>query len=119
MLFKKNDKIAIVVKQKTHNGFVNDKDYFNRYGEMREGSKFLVSKNILVYWDTQAENFRSFNLSNIVSITNLSRTPLEVNKKEKEKIEREKKKGVNCLSCNATLQHDYRNKFDSNYCGDC
>jgi hypothetical protein len=25
MLFKRNDKIAIVVKPKTHNGFVNDK----------------------------------------------------------------------------------------------
>ena len=107
MLFKKNDKIAIIVKPKTHNGFVNDKDYFNRYGEMREGSKFLVSKNILVYWDTQAENFRSFNLSNIVSITNLSRTPLEVNKKEKEKIEREKRKVLIVFlvmrPCNTTI----------------
>ena len=79
----------------------------------------LVSLVLLSCYNTQKDNFRSFNLSNIVSITNLSRTPLEVNKKEKEKIEREKKKGVNCLSCNATLQHDYRNKFDSNYCGDC
>ena len=80
---------------------------------------FLVSKNILVYWDTQADDFRSFNISNIVSITNLSRTPLEVNKKEKEKIEREKKKGVYCLRCDTSLTTDYRNKFDSNYCGDC
>ena len=119
MLFKKDDKIAIVVKPKTHNGFVNDKDYFNRYGEMREGSKLLVSKNIITYWDSQADDWRRFNLSDIVSITNLSRTPLEVNKKEKEKIEREKKKGVNCLRCDTTLQTDYRNKFDSNYCGDC
>ena len=125
MLFKKNDKIAIVVKPKTHNGFVNDKDYFNRYGEMREGSKLLVSKNTITFWDTQAEEndkgekWRCFNLSDIVSITNLSRTPLEVNKKEKEKIEREKKKGVNCLRCDTSLTTDYRNKFDSNYCGDC
>ena len=119
MLFKRNDKIAIVVKPKTHNGFVNQNDYYNRYGDFREGSKFLVSKNILVYWDTQAENFRSFNLSNIVSITNLSRTPLEINKKEKEKIEREKKKGYKCLRCDTLLTTDYRNKFDSNYCGDC
>tara|TARA_B100000519_G_scaffold193361_1_gene195892 strand:- start:557 stop:934 length:378 start_codon:yes stop_codon:yes gene_type:complete len=125
MLFKKNDKIAIVVKPKTHNGFVNDKDYFNRYGEMREGSKLLVSKNTITFWDTQAEEndkgekWRCFNLSDIVSITNLSRTPLELNKKEKEKIEREKKKGYKCLSCDTTLQTDYRNKFDSNYCGDC
>ena len=119
MLFKRNDKIAIVVKPKTHNGFINQNDYFNRYGDFREGSKFLVSKNTTTYWDTQAENFRCFNLSNIVSITNLSRTPLEINKKEKEKIEREKKKGYNCLRCNTTLQTDYRNKFDSNYCGDC
>ena len=79
----------------------------------------LNKENIIVYFDTQAENFRSFNLNNIVSITNLSRTPLEINKKEKEKIEREKKKGYNCLRCNTTLQTDYRNKFDSNYCGDC
>jgi hypothetical protein len=119
MLFKKNDKIAIVVKPKTHNGFVNQNDYYNRYGDFREGSKFLVSKNILVYWDTQADDWRSFNISNIVSITNLSRTPLEVNKKEKEKIEREKKKGVYCLRCDTSLTTDYRNKFDSNYCGDC
>ena len=119
MLFKRNDKIAIVVKPKTHNGFINQNDYFNRYGDFREGSKFLVSKNTITFFDTQKDKFRRFNLSDIVSITNLSRTPLEVNKKEKEKIEREKKTGVNCLSCNATLQHDYRNKFDSNYCGDC
>ena len=125
MLFKKNDKIAIVVKPKTHNGFINDKDYFNRYGEMREGSKLLVSKNTITFWDTQAEEndkgekWRCFNLSDIVSITNLSRTPLELNKKEKEKIERENKKGYKCLSCDTTLKTDYRNKFDSNYCGDC
>jgi len=97
MLFKKNDKIAIVVKPKTHNGFINQNDYFNRYGDFREGSKFLVSKNAITFWDTQKESFRCFNLSDVVSITNLSRTPLEVNKKEKEKIEREKKKGYNCL----------------------
>ena len=125
MLFKKNDKIAIVVKPKTHNGFINDKDYFNRYGEMREGSKLLVSKNTITFWDTQAEEndkgekWRCFNLSDIVSITNLSRTPLELNKKEKEKQERENKKGYKCLSCDTTLKTDYRNKFDSNYCGDC
>ena len=118
MLFKRNDKIAIVVKPKTHNGFINDKDYFNRYGDFREGRSFSFLKTI-TYWDTQAENFRCFNLSNIVSITNLSRTPLEVNIKEKEKMEREKKKGYKCLSCDTTLQTDYRNKFDSNYCGDC
>jgi hypothetical protein len=82
MLFKRNDKIAIVVKPKTHNGFINQNDYFNRYGDFREGSKFLVSKNTITYWDTQADNWRCFNLSNIVSITNLSRTPLEINKKE-------------------------------------
>ena len=119
MLFKRNDKIAIVVKPKTHNGFVNDKDYFNRYGEMREGSKLLVSKNIITYWDSQADDWRRFNLSDIVSITNLSRTPLEINKKEKEKQEREKKKGYKCLRCDTRLTTDYRNKFDSNYCGDC
>ena len=36
MLFKRNDKIAIVVKPKTHNGEINEKDYFTRYGEMRD-----------------------------------------------------------------------------------
>ena len=40
MLFKKDDKIAIVVKPKTHNGFINQNDYFNRYGQMKEGSSF-------------------------------------------------------------------------------
>ena len=119
MLFKRNDKIAIVVKPKTHNGEVNEKDYFTRYGEMRKDSKFLVSKNIITYWDTQADNFRRFNLSDIVSITNLSRTPLEINKKEQEKKEREKMKGINCLKCKAILTTDYRNKFNDNYCGDC
>ena len=119
MLFKRNDKIAIVVKPKTHEGLPNEKDYFTRYGEMRKDSKFLVSKNIITFWDTQKDLFRSFNLSDVVSITNLSRTPLEINKKEKEKIEREKKKGVNCLRCDTSLTTDYRNKFDSNYCGDC
>ena len=119
MLFKRNDKIAIVVKPKTHEGLTNEKDYFTRYGEMRKDSKFLVSKNIITFWDTQKDDWRCFNLSDIVSITNLSRTPLEVNKKEKEKIEREKKKGVNCLRCDTSLTTDYRNKFDSNYCGDC
>ena len=119
MLFKRNDKIAIVVKPKTHNGEVNEKDYFTRYGEMRKDSKFLVSKNIITFWDTQKDLFRSFNLSDVVSITNLSRTPLEINKKEQEKKEREKLKGINCLKCKAILTMDYRNKFDSNYCGDC
>ena len=119
MLFKRNDKIAIVVKPKTHNGELNEKDYFTRYGEMRKDSKFLVSKNIITFWDTQKDNFRSFNLSDVVSITNLSRTPLEINKKEKEKQEREKKKCYKCLSCDTTLTMDYRNKFDDNYCGDC
>ena len=47
MLFKRNDKIAIVVKPKTHEGLTNEKDYFTRYGEMRKDSKFLVSKNII------------------------------------------------------------------------
>ena len=94
MLFKRNDKIAIVVKPKTHNGEINEKDYFTRYGEMRKDCKFLVSKNILTFWDTQKDNFRSFNLSDVVSITNLSRTPLEINKKEKEKQEREKMKKI-------------------------
>ena len=28
MLFKNNDKVAIVVKPKTHNGEINSKDYF-------------------------------------------------------------------------------------------
>ena len=119
MLFKRNDKIAIVVKPKTHNGEVNEKDYFTRYGDMREGSKFLVSKNIITYWDTQAKNWRRYNLSDCVSLTNITRTPLEINRIEREKMEREKKKGFNCLSCNAILNIDYRNKWDKNYCGDC
>lgn len=119
MLFKRNDKIAIVVKPKTHNGEINEKDYYTRYGEMREKSKFLVSKNIITFWDTQKDNFRSFNLSDVVSITNLSRTPLEINKKEKEKQEREKMKGYNCLSCKTRLRPDYLNKWNDNYCGDC
>jgi len=79
----------------------------------------LVSKNIITYWDSQADDWRRFNLSDIVSITNLSRTPLEINKKEKEKQEREKKKGYKCLSCDTILKSDYRNKFNDNYCGDC
>ena len=111
MLFKRNDKIAIVVKPKTHNGEINEKDYFTRYGEMRKDSKFLVSKNIITFWDTQKDNFRSFNLSDVVSITNLSRTPLEINKKEKEKQEREKMKGINCLSCKTRLRPDYLNQL--------
>ena len=119
MLFKRNDKIAIVVKPKTHEGLTNEKDYFTRYGEMRKDSKFLVSKNIITFWDTQKDSFRSFNLSDVVSITNLSRTPLEINKKEKEKQEKEKMKGINCLSCKTRLRHDYLNKWDNNYCGDC
>ena len=96
MLYKRNDKIAIVVKPKTHEGLTNEKDYFTRYGEMKKGSKFLVSKNIITFWDTQAkenakgEKWRCFNLSDVVSITNLSRTPLEINKKELEKKERER-----------------------------
>ena len=66
MLFKRNDKIAIVVKPKTHEGLPNEKDYFTRYGEMRKDSKFLVSKNIITFWDTQKDSFRSFNLSDVV-----------------------------------------------------
>jgi|TARA_R110000824_G_scaffold153195_2_gene324755 hypothetical protein len=119
MLFKNNDKVAIVVKPKTHNGEINSKDYFTRYGDMRKGSKFLVSKNIITYWDKQADNFRRFNLSDVVSITNISRTPLEVNKVDAEKKERERLKGVFCLSCKSPLTVDYRNPHNDNYCGGC
>ena len=49
MLFKRNDKIAIVVKPKTHEGLTNEKDYFTRYGEFREKSKFLVSKTLSLF----------------------------------------------------------------------
>ena len=106
MLFKRNDKIAIVVKPKTHEGLTNEKDYFTRYGEMRKDSKFLVSKNIITFWDTQKDNFRSFNLSDVVSITNLSRTPLEINKKEQEN----KNKKVNKIE---NEYHVFREEFAS------
>ena len=119
MLFKRNDKIAIVVKPKTHEGLTNEKDYFTRYGEMRKDSKFLVSKNIITFWDTQKDDWRRFNLSDIVSITNLSRTPLEINKKELEIKERERIRGINCLSCKTRLRPDYLNQWNDNYCGDC
>ena len=101
MLFKNNDKVAIVVKPKTHNGEINSNDYFTRY------------------WDKQADNFRRFNLSDVVSITNISRTPLEVNKVDAEKKERERLKGVFCLSCKSPLTVDYRNPHNDNYCGGC
>ena len=118
MLFKKGDKFTLVVKNDTHKGNPN-KYTMLRYGIFDKDSKFLVSKNIITFWDTQKDNFRSFNLSDVVSITNLSRTPLEINKKEKEKQEKEKMKGYNCLSCKTRLRHDYLNKWDNNYCGDC
>ena len=118
MLFKRGDKFTLVVKNKTHNGNPNKFTHL-RYGVFDKKSKFLVSKNILTFWDTQVDDFRSFNLSDVVSITNLSRTPLEINKKEQEKKEREKLKGINCLKCKAILTTDYRNKFNDNYCGDC
>ena len=36
-----------------------------------------------------------------------------------EKKERERIRGINCLSCKTRLTMDYRNKFNSDYCGDC
>ena len=63
--------------------------------ERDQSFSFLKTQSLI--GTHKRKTWRSFNLSDIVSITNLSRTPLEVNKKEKEKIEREKKKGYKCL----------------------
>ena len=45
------------------NAFINQNDYFNRYGDFREGSKFLVSKNTITFFDTQKETKLISNLS--------------------------------------------------------
>ena len=111
MLFKRNDKIAIVVKPKTHNGEINEKDYYTRYGEMREKSKFLVSKNQLTFFDTTAKEYRRMKLTNIFGITNISRMDRE------QEIQTPDFK-CRAKNCDNDL-YGWTSNIDKRYCQDC
>ena len=72
MLFKRGDKFTLVVKNKTHNGNPNKFTHL-RYGVFDKDSKFLVSKNKIVFFDTTAKEYRHMKLTNIFAITNITR----------------------------------------------
>ena len=72
MLFKKGDRFTLVVKNKTHNGNPNKFTHL-RYGVFDKDSKFLVSKNKIVFFDTTVHEYRHMKLTNIFAITNITR----------------------------------------------
>ena len=79
MLFKRGDKFTLVVKNKTHNGNPNKFTHL-RYGVFDKKSKFLVSKNCIIFKDTVAHEHREMKLTNIFAITNITRLDEEQEK---------------------------------------
>jgi len=79
MLFKRNDKFTLVVKNDTHKGQPN-KHTMLRYGKFDKNSKFLVSKNMIVFLDTTVHEYRHMKLTNIFAITNITRLDEEQEK---------------------------------------
>jgi len=79
MLFKRGDRFTLVVKNKTHNGNPNKFTHL-RYGVFDKDSKFLVSKNMIVFLDTTVHEHRHMKLTNIFAITNTTRLDEEQEK---------------------------------------
>ena len=110
MLFKRGDKFTLVVKNKTHNGNPNKYTHL-RYGVFDKKSKFLVSKNCIIFKDTVAHEHREMKLTNIFAITNITRLDEEQEKQTPTDTCRAK-------SCNNSLI-GWQSKINPLYCMDC
>ena len=110
MLFKRGDKFTLVVKNKTHNGNPNKYTHL-RYGVFDKKSKFLVSKNKIVFKDTVAHEYREMKLTNIFAITNITRLDEEQEKQTPTDTCRSK-------TCENSLI-GWTSKSDPRYCLDC
>ena len=110
MLFKRGDKFTLVVKNKTHNGNPNKFTHL-RYGVFDKDSKFLVSKNKIVFKDTVAHEHRHMKLTNIFAITNITRLDEEQEKQTPSDTCRAK-------TCNNSLI-GWQSKINPLYCMDC
>ena len=110
MLFKRNDKFTLVVKNKTHNGNPNKFTHL-RYGIFDKNSKFLVSKNKIVFLDTVVHEYRHMKLTNIFAITNITRLDEEQEKQTPTDICKSK-------TCENSLI-GWTSKSDPRYCMDC
>ena len=110
MLFKKGDRFTLVVKNKTHNGNPNKFTHL-RYGIFDKNSKFLVSKNMIVFLDTVVHEYRHMKLSNIFAITNITR------------LDEEQEKQTPTDTCKSkTCENSligWTSKSDPRYCLDC
>ena len=110
MLFKRGDKFTLVVKNKTHNGNPNKFTHL-RYGVFDKDSKFLVSKNKIVFFDTTAKEYRHMKLTNIFAITNITRLDEEQEKQTPTDTCRSK-------TCENSLI-GWQSKINPLYCMDC
>ena len=110
MLFKKGDRFTLVVKNKTHNGNPNKFTHL-RYGVFDKDSKFLVSKNKIVFFDTTAKEYRHMKLTNIFAITNITRLDEEQEKQTPTDTCRSK-------TCDNSLI-GWQSQIDKRYCSDC
>ena len=110
MLFKKGDRFTLVVKNKTHNGNPNKFTHL-RYGVFDKDSKFLVSKNKIVFFDTTAKEYRHMKLTNIFAITNITRLDEESEKQTPTDTCKSK-------TCENSLI-GWTSKSDPRYCLDC
>jgi len=110
MLFKRGDKFTLVVKNDTHKGQPN-KHTMLRHGKFDKNSKFLVSKNMILFLDTKEFEYRKMKLSNIFSITNITRLDEEAEKQTPTDTCRSK-------TCDNSL-HGYQSTTNPIYCVDC
>jgi len=110
MLFKRGDKFTLVVKNKTHNGNPNKYTHL-RYGVFDKKSKFLVSKNCIIFKDTVAHEHREMKLTNIFAITNITRLDEEQEKQTPSDTCRSK-------TCENSLI-GWQSKINPLYCVDC
>ena len=110
MLFKRGDRFTLLVKNDTHKGQPN-KHTMLRYGKFDKNSKFLVSKNMIVFLDTKEFEYRKMKLSNIFSITNITRLDEEAEKQTPTDVCKSK-------TCDKTLI-GWTSKIDPRYCMDC
>ena len=110
MLFKRGDKFTLVVKNKTHNGNPNKFTHL-RYGIFDKDSKFLVSKNKIVFFDTVSKGWRHMKLTNIFAITNITR------------LDEEQERQTPTDTCKSkTCENSligWTSKSDPRYCMDC
>ena len=110
MLFKRGDKFTLVVKNNTHGGNPNNITML-RFGLFDKKSKFLVSKNCIIFKDTVAHEHREMKLTNIFAITNITRLDEEQEKQTPSDTCRSK-------TCENSLI-GWTSKSDPRYCLDC